>query len=496
MKISSVNLGRRKALKLAAGAGFACAAPSLVRGSDSVSGTYDVIVVGAGSAGLYAARELLGNGYRVLVLEAMHRHGGRVFSKTLGETRIEMGAEEHYLAKNNPVYDAVVGEFGKDAYVRAYVGEELISMDGGKTCWEETGRCEDDADIRNFWKYWSYYGNRARHQDFSITMADDVLAQYGVDRNHRAYHLYDSGIAGSIYGASLQRVGAASLAQQDWGWTLSGDIRVLAPRDIGYLDVLNRIWWNNILKHVSLNKPVTSIDTNGAHVVVKDASGDAYVAHKVIVTASIGVLQSETIRFSPELPDSAVDAYTNIGMGRGMKVALRFSEQFWKSRMSYLITEGLSSSCWVPSSYKSGSSDHILMCYPMGDNGQALTDLARQAGGGKLGDDTIVKVMLSDLDQIFEHKASAGFLDGVVQDWTTEPYVRGSYSYPTPVTYQKGSSSKRQQLAEPVDNRIFFAGEGTSHRNPACVPGALQEGVRAARQVHALLSGVSNPPSS
>ena len=231
-------------------------------------------------------------------------------------------------------------------------------------------------------------------------------------RNHRAYHLYDSGIAGSIYGASLQRVGVASLAQQDWGWTLSGDIRVLAPRDIGYLDVLNRIWWNNILKHVSLNKPVTSIDTNGAHVVVKDASGDAYVAHKVIVTASIGVLQSETIHFSPELPDSAVDAYTNIGMGRGMKVALRFSEQFWKSRMSYLITEGLSSSCWVPSSYKSGSSDHILMCYPMGDNGQALTDLARQAGGGKLGDDTIVKVMLSDLDQIFEHKASAGFLDG------------------------------------------------------------------------------------
>ena len=69
-------------------------------------------------------------------------------------------------------------------------------------------------------------------------------------------------------------------------------------------------------------------------------------------------------------------------------------------------------------------------------------------------------------------------------------------SYPTPVTYQKGSSSKRQQLAEPVDDRIFFAGEGTSHRNPACVPGALQEGVRAARQVHALLSGMSNPPSS
>lgn len=489
-------LNRRQTLKLVGGAGIAISALRLGQAAsvDSASMSSDVIVVGAGMAGLYAARELLQQGYRVRVLEASDRHGGRIYSKTLGDTRIEMGAEEHYLAKNNPIYQAVVDELGADAYTRAYVGDQLVSMNGGKTCWEDTGDCEDDPDIRDFWRYWSYYSNLGKHKDFSITMADDVLAQYAVDKNHRAYHLYDSGIAGSIYGASLDRIGAASLAQQDWIWTLSEDIRVLAPGNVGYLDVLDRIWWRDVLSHVELNKPVTHIDTGGSNVVVHDASGAQYLANKVIVTASVGVLQSETIRFTPQLPASTVDAYTNIGMGRGMKVALRFKEQFWDDKMAYLITEGLSSSCWVPSSYKTGTDDRIVMCYPMGDNGQKLTDIAQAAGGGDSGDAEIVKVMLADLDQIFSAQASAGFIDAIVQDWTANPYVRGSYSYPMPATYESALSSKRLVLAQPIDERIFFAGEGTSHQNAACVPGALQEGARAAKHVHSLLGGVSNPP--
>ena len=493
-----LDVGRRQALKLAASAGIAYAAPTIARASSQSAETraYDVVVVGAGVAGLYAARELLNNGYQVLVLEASDRHGGRMYSKTLGGTRIEMGAEEHYLATNNPIYNAVVGELGADAYVPAYPGDTLISMNGGETCWEETGRCEQDRDIRNYWKYWSQYGNRAKHQDFSITMADDVLAQYGVSKGHRAYHLFDSGIAGSIYGASLERIGAASLAQQDWIWTLSSDVRMLTPHDIGYLDILNRLWWDNIIKHVDLNKPVTEIDSTGKSVVITDAAGNQYLAHKVIVTASIGVLQSETIRFSPRLPASTIDAYNNIGMGRGMKVALQFSEQFWESKMAYLITEGLSSSCWIPSSYKENAADKIVMCYPMGNNGQTLTDIAKAAGGGKAGADAIIKIMLSDLDLIFGGRASVAYIDGIVQDWTAEPYIRGSYSYPMAGTYQSGSSSKRKQLRKSVNDQIFFAGEGTSHTNPACVPGALQEGARAARQVHTLLGGLSRPPST
>ena len=481
-----INPSRRRALKLAAGAGLSMSGPfiSLSQANDSA---YDVIVIGAGMAGLYATKQLLAQGYKVRVLEASDRHGGRIYSQTLGDTRIDMGAEEHYLKQNNPIYKSVVKKLGKDAYAVTYDQDTLISMDGGQLCWEETGSCSDDPDINNYWKYLSHYGNPSKQTDFSTTMADEVLANYGVDKNHRAYHLYDSGIAGSIYGASLQNIGAASLATQDWKWTLSEDIRVLAPRDIGYLDILDRIWWNDLLPHVSLNSPVTEIDTKRENVTVIDDNGRIYSAKKVIITASIGVLQSETIRFTPELPKETVHAYSNIGMGRGMKVALRFKDQFWDSKMTYLITEGLSSSAWVPSSYKKDSPDNIVMCYPMGDNAQLLVDIANKQGNASAGDQAIVQVMLKDLDLIFGGKASELYLDSLVQNWTSDPFVRGSYSYPMLKTYAT-PTSLRQQLAKPVADQLFFAGEGTNNANPSCVPGALQEGARAAKQIHKLLN--------
>lgn len=490
----TIDLKRRQSLQRFGAA--AIAAPALLSPSRVAASTnaHDVIVVGAGAAGLYAARELLRRGYRVRVLEASARHGGRIYSRTLGSTRIEMGAEEHYLARNNPVYDAVVKAYGQSVYTRAYVGEQLIVMDGDKACWEETGSCEQDPDIRNFWDYQSRYGSRGKHRDFSLTMADDVLAQYGVDRDHRAYHLYEHGIANSIYGASLDRIGAASLAQQDWNWTLSEDIRVVAPADLGYSDILDRIWWQELLTHVDYERPVVQVAYGGDHVVVTDAAGDQARAHKVIVTASIGVLQSETIRFDPALPEQTVEAYRGIGMGRGMKVALRFDRAFWEARMAYLITDGLVSSAWAPSHYKAGADDHILMCYPMGDAAQTLTDSASRAGGGASGDSAIVRALLEDLDRVFGGKASPAIVDARVQDWTSDPYVRGSYSYPKPETYRSVAVNLRRQLGQPVADRVFFAGEGSNPLNPACVPGALQEGARAANLVHGLLEGVSNPP--
>ncbi len=79
--------------------------------------THDVVIVGVGSAGLYAAKTLIEDGYDVFIIEATGRIGGRVYSHTLGTTRIELGAEEHYGRKgNNPVESATVtGLFTGDA---------------------------------------------------------------------------------------------------------------------------------------------------------------------------------------------------------------------------------------------------------------------------------------------------------------------------------------------------------------------------------------------
>ena len=82
---------------------------------------HDVVIVGAGSAGLYAARTLAELGYEVLVIEASDGIGGRVKSETLGDMRVDLGAEEHYLAtSNNPVWPAIREQYGDDIYVRPY----------------------------------------------------------------------------------------------------------------------------------------------------------------------------------------------------------------------------------------------------------------------------------------------------------------------------------------------------------------------------------------
>lgn len=487
------NIKRRSILKMAAGVGLSgiTSGVAALTNESNDTDTNDVIVVGAGMAGLYAAKTLIHKGYTVKVLEASNRHGGRVYSRTLGATRIEMGAEEHYLKANNPVYDAIVSEYGKDAYVKTYVGDDMLTMDGNKTCWEETGDCEDDADIATFWKYWSRYGNKKIQNDFSITMADDVLQHNNVGRNHRAYHLYDNSIAGSIYGTSMDKIGIASLAQQDWNWTLSSEVRALKPSNLGYSDALDTVWWNDVIGSVQLNSPVKQIDMRNDIAIVTDGKGDQHWAKKVIVTVSIGVLQCESIEFLPGLPEKTVNAYRNIGMGQGLKVALRFKKPFWEKKLGYMITDGLASSCWIPSSYKQGSNDFIMMCYPMGNNGIKLSEMSFAAGGGGAGNEKILSEMLKDLDGLFDGAASASYLDGIVQDWSSDPYVRGSYSYPMLDTYKTSYDSKRKQLAEPVDDQLFFAGEGSNHINPASVPGALQEGERAANQIDELFKKAS-----
>jgi len=188
--------------------------------TDSANTTHDVVVVGAGSAGLYAAKTLIDEGYDVLIIEATDRIGGRVKSQTLGDMRVELGAEEHYLAAgSNPVWPAIRDEYGNSIYVPAYQGSDVYSMDNGvNTCWTTTGalhECGDDADVTGVDAFWNWYWKPNQHQDPTSSLADDVLDEYGVGSVHRAYHLYDAGIAGGSYATNLDKLGARSLALQD-----------------------------------------------------------------------------------------------------------------------------------------------------------------------------------------------------------------------------------------------------------------------------------------
>ena len=466
-----------------------------------------MVVVGAGSAGLYAAKTLNEYGYDVLLIEATDRIGGRVRSESLGDIRVELGAEEHYRSTgDNPVWPALREEYGESIYVDGYQGRDVYSMDGGvNTCWTKNSAmhpCRDDDDVAAVDDFWNWYWMPNRHQDPDTTLADDVAEEYGVDASHRAFHLYDVGIAGGSYATNLRELGARSLALQDTQWDLSSGIQVIGDKELGYSDALEAVWWNDVVDQsdLLLERPVVQIDASGENVIVTDESGAQHAARQVIVTVSIGVLQAEMIDFVPDLPEETILAYNGIGMDMGMKVPLRFDSAWWETEnepMAWLVTEGLAGACWVPSDYKEGSESHVLMCYPMGDNGSALNDIAVAVGGGDAGDAAIIEAILEDLDGTFPQalgQASANYREGLVQNWGAEPYTLGVYSYPRVGTYTTASDSFRRDLQDSVaDDRIFFAGEGSHTTHPATVPGALHEGERAANAVH-IVNGMPNDP--
>jgi len=476
---------------------------------------HDVIVVGAGSAGLYAAKNLIADGYDVLIIEATDRIGGRVYSRTLGQTRIEMGAEEHYDTPSNPAWLAIKAEYGDSIYVAAYQGPEAYSMDGGtETCWTKNSAANTCADYPD-WdladQMYSWVWQKQSHMDPNTTLADDIALDFE-DENEtpivfgaQSYRIFDQSFAGGSLATNLDKLGARSLAQEGWRWDLGESIKVIGDKDVGYFDALETVWWNDVVANsdLLLESPVVAIDTSGADVIVIDANGDQHAARQVIVTVSIGVLQAELIYFNPGLPASTVDAYNGIGYDKGMKVAIRFSSVWWETEgdpLSWLVTEGLAGACWVPSNYKVSTPDNIMMCYPMGDNAQALTDLAANGYNGQFGDAAIVAAILDDLDATFPPPAPANaatnaYLDSVVQNWGAHPYTLGPYSYAKIGTFTTTSNNKRADLQVPVaGNRIYFAGEGSHVTHPSTVVGALHEGERAANDVDSVNGNPNDPP--
>ncbi|HIL80840.1 MAG TPA: PKD domain-containing protein, partial [Myxococcales bacterium] len=466
---------------------------ALLSGASSAvepSTNHDVVIVGAGVSGLYAAYTLNNLGFDVLILEATNRHGGRVYSDTLGDVGIEHGAEELYGAANNPIFDDITAAYGNGAQIRIFrensTQDQMIVMDadgmgGGNTCWAETGNCDSDPDIVD---YWDFYGQVGNHNN-AVTdelLSDFLDTSWGVPSASRGYHLYEDGSPGGEYGTTVEKLGLRSLSREWNSFSLSGALYGLSST--GYLDALDTLYFDQVTPFVTYNSPVTVVDTGGVKPVAIDGNGVYNYADAIIVTVSVGVLKAGVIDFVPDLPAAKLDAINTIGMGKGMKISLRFSSQIWESKMMNVLTDGPSGNCWTPNKYQPGATDHVLTCFMMGRNAEAMAALPNDAAR--------INQALADLDVAFGGTASTAFIEGVVQDWTSDPYIRGSYSFPAPGTRPPSGLTQRQALAEAVGPTLYFAGEATHNTAASTVPGAMQAGERAAGE---LIFNFGGPPA-
>ncbi len=439
------------------------------------SGT--VIIVGAGAAGLYAAKTLKEAGINVIILEASTTHGGRVRPIAgFADFNVEAGAEFVH-GKGNIAGDPPSFLWSS---INAYDPSLLLEYGGYKELYQIGTGYETDppywnAELENAWQF---YLNMYSYAGDDILMSEHLAVEYGIDEAHPYWHIYDAWI-GSEFGTSIKRIGMKSIAISENLW-LTGDQDFLL--DTSYLPLLETLFFAPVLGDIQYNKIVTSITYSATSVSVNCGDGSIFTGDKALVTVPLTILKENSILFDPVLPTEKISAIETIGMGAGMKLILKFSQTFWTDEIQGMTMEGYTSYIWSPGLGKTGATNNVLICFIMGENAEYMSSI--DAGA--------VDVALAELDLLFGGAASLYFMESSIQDWSLEPFIKGAYSFPSPGTYTSETESCRLDLAAPVNCALFFAGEATNNYHPATVHGALESGARAAAEIIECLSVGTN----
>jgi monoamine oxidase len=229
-----------------------------------------------------------------------------------------------------------------------------------------------------------------------------------------------------------------------------------------------------IEEHIQLNTPITQVNYSGNKVLLTSATGEQFEADKVLITASINVLQQELISFQPELPNAKKQAFDQIYMGDGIKVFIQFKERFYPDMIAFGgILEAFNDEekFVYDAAFGKDSNHHILGLFAINEKASVYSSLSS--------DDAIIKSVLAELDELFDGKASQHYVKHIIQNWSNEPYIRGAYSY----SFEGKKKEIIRKINDPINNKIYFAGEALSMDNQSMVHGACESGFDAVKKI-------------
>lgn len=395
-----------------------------------------VIIVGAGAAGLYAGYILKSRGIDFTIIEASDKTGGRMGKRTdFADYPIDLGAQWLH-GKNSIVGDLAKSsgtKFSKDNSDVAYWFNNQITSSIPENVDSIMTTDENLPDIS--YKEYAQQQGLGSEYDFLV---EQIAGDFGAD-------------------SSELSIKWTAVEEENWN---SGDQDYKFEET--FFDLIDKNITQEIQDSIVLKTPITQIDYTDSTVVLTDNSGTTHSADKVIVTIPITILQEEYIQFIPALPATKVDAFNKIGMGAGMKVFLKFSSKFYDGN----IAGGEICAAYADEIEGKNGSDHVLLAFVMGQQAEYLTSLPSDA--------EIINELLAELDAMYNGQATANFLDAHVENWTTHPFIKGAYSYS-----KVGIGNARNIAAEPVDNKLFFAGEAMNvNGHHQTVHGAVETGYR------------------
>lgn len=427
-------------------------------GRGAVEREPDVVIVGAGAAGIAAAHVLAEAGVSFTLVEAGPRVGGRAWTdhRKFG-VPFDTGA--HWImtpesnAAGNPYYERALASGYR--FYRAPEQYRVFTPEG-----EANTSAMDDL--------WQAYdlveGSIGRAGD----RGRDVAAASVVD---------DGGAwqqtAGFMIGPWSMAKDLADFSCTDWWNSLNQDDRYCAA---GYGTL--------VAEHagdipVSLETTVARIRWAGSGVRV-DTNQGTIRARAVIVTVSTGVLAAGGISFEPSLSSAKEESFHKISMGYYNHIALQFSEDIFGMGEDGYLFHQVTDSNEAIGTLTNASGTGVAYCDVGGsfarqlerDGNEAAADFAMERLRAMIG---------SDVDR--------HFVDAVATSWGTDPRFRGAYA-----SAQPGAFPLRDVLREQVGDRIFFAGEACDQQMWATVGGADQSGTATARSVLEALGATGSRP--
>lgn len=430
-----------------------------------------VIVVGAGMAGLVAARLLHDAGCTVTVLEARQRLGGRIWTDDRLGAPCDLGASWIHGSDDNPLTDwcetlgvelRVTSEQARFFFTNGMPHNETEILQRASRGQRLARRAISRMSAQVKWML-------AADQQPHISLAD---ALEPLLTSRRLRPIDQRILAWQIATAEgVQGAPAHLLDLREW---FPKETEMVNAMPIGGYKQLIGDAAQGLMIHC--NEAVEQIHY-GADGVIVTSGTHHYEADIVIITVPLSILKRKEILFDPPLPPQKVTAIGRIGFGDGAvlnKLLIRFPETFWPTEQNRFFTlladhdeRGLLNS-WI--NLAQVTELPILASFTNGTIGAHLDQHAK--------DDEILSYGLARLQRMFGRQLPepSSYL---CTRWLSDPWARGSYSFP-----QVGfCADDRINYAKPVADRLYFAGEATDCHKYGTVHGALYSGQRAAQQV-------------
>ncbi len=418
--------------------------------------TERVLVVGAGAAGLAAARTLGDAGHEVTILEARDRIGGRAFtSYDIAEHPVELGAEfvhgqyvstwkylERFGLDTVDIHDQLRFRFFSDGTVW---DESFLTQSNALLAWKMTYASKD----------WIDGGGE------DMSLADAAMRWPGfidgeLSAGKRAF--WNTFVAQFQCG-ELDEVGIGGLAEATRD--NDGD-RILYRVTDGYSTLMSRLAEG---LDVRTSMPVERVEwsSSGASATCGDHHFDA---DRMVITLPLAILRSGDVVFTPELPDEKKAAINGLGFGPAAKIVLRFSQPVWPDGMTNLISTNDSQNWWRSGAGRDNE-DGVLTALVCGHAVERLREFGDPSAEG-----------LRLLEKILGEQLAGDLVESHFVDWGADPWSKMGYSFVPP-----GGVGLRDALAAPVADVLFFAGEATDRVRPQTVHGAFDSGMRAAGEL-------------